>query len=111
MNQPVKFVIDDKRGNKASGTIDFGLQIKIMVDKSPRINIWKPDIVTRDVAILTDFECEHFYYEDCHTIKEFVTKNLIEDLFAFYQKDLHHFDQPFAYLSAKGFLDYINVYS
>ena len=58
-----------------------------------------------------DSKCEHFDGQDCETIKEYVRKDLIEDLFAFYQKDLHHFDQPFAYFSSKGFLDYINVYS
>jgi len=39
---------------------------------------------------------------------------LVNEAFAFYQKgedDPHHFDQPFAYLSSKGFLDYIHVYS
>jgi hypothetical protein len=60
LNLPVKFQIDDKRG-KASGALDFGLQVVISVEKqSAQIKVWKPDIVTRDEAKLSYFECERF---------------------------------------------------
>lgn len=54
-----------------------------------------------------------FSAEECNQIKTYLTKDLINDVFSFNQKDddLHRYDQPFAYISFKGFLDYVNVYT
>ena len=42
-----------------------------------------------------------------------MTKDMTNNLFVFNQKDAghHHFDQVFSYISLKGLLDYINVFT
>lgn len=114
LQRAVKFEIEEK-GNKArgkaTGTLEFGLVLKVALQEAQEKNRWRFELANTDKVTIWDLDCGPYSETECATIREFLENKLAHDVFAFNQPDVHHFDQPTAAYNLIGLLSYINDYA